>query len=676
MNSAVWLRVVELPGSASGFGVHFVADKGIQLLVPMADVGDLTALRAVFERQATEQDRREAGDALFDAVFGGGLGSPWAELRAGATKDDPLHVLLTVEPAALRALPWELMRCQGTWLWRRPELLLRRGVPAAGAEPPPSELGPRRVLIVVATPASQEQILAEHEIAALSGVLERSPGLAHVEVLDCPASASVLAEAVEEFRPHVVHFIGHGMPRSDGGSPELSFSSDTGVLWTLAAEDIADLFGRQPSVVVLNACRIAQADPSDWIGGIAQAFLESGVRAVLSMQADIDSQAAVIFSGKFYEAFAEHKPLDVCVAVARAELGRMPEKTGAWALPVLLMRSEPDGALPHLLATPDSSVTDVLRHKQYADLQLFVGRSEERRNAWWALDDPRAVPSVPERHVLVIGKHPRSGHNPTGKTWLANWCLATWFLRGHHIISVDLAQRISAPGGQTGGGSKKDWLAVLRMIRERAVSPDQLCSLPKDVFGEFNAQLNRLVSGAVRPLEGEVYGQEDEWEPFNVDAGHADERKAQILDAFRQALCKASVTRPIVIALDHAEMVTEESLSGELYHGLIRPIAKGEAMPLRLVLVASEFSRPVVPDADSHLVARVQVGDFKKSHFMRLARAYSSRLKCVPNAATLNLLHAYVQQPDDYFPVGLFQLFTQKRIIQQWTEAARALEAR
>ncbi|MFC9947529.1 CHAT domain-containing protein [Streptomyces pratensis] len=676
MNNAVWLRVVALPESPFGFGVCLETEEGHQLSAALGCLGDLAVLRAVFDSRASEEDRREAGDILFEAVLGGELAVPWAELCAGATREDPLRVVLTVEPAVLRSLPWELMRYQGAWLWRRPELLLRRGVPAVSAIPVAPELGPRRVMVVVATPASQEQILAEQEIAALSGVLERSPGLAHVEVLDCPASASVLAGAVDDFRPHVVHFIGHGMPRSDGGSPELSFSSDQGVVWSLAGDDVADLFRWQPGVVVLNACRTAQSDPSDWIGGIAQAFLDSGVRAVISMQADIDSPAAVIFSGKFYEGFAEHRPLDVCVSAARAELGRMPEKTGAWALPVLLMCSEPDGALPHLLSAPDGSVKDVLRHKQYADLQLFVGRSEERRNAWWVLDDPRVDPSIPDRHVLVISRHPQSGNPQTGRTWLANWCLATWFLRGHHIISVDLAQRLAVPGGQAGGGAKKDWLAVLRMIRERAVSSDQLCSLPNDTFGEFNAQLNRLVSGAARPFEGEVYGQEDEWKPFNFDAGHADERKAQILDAFRQALCKASIVRPIVIALDHAEMVTEESLSGELYRGLIRPVAYGEATPLRLVLVAPEFSRPVIPESDSHLVGRVLVGDFKKAHFMRLARAYSSRLKCVPNEATIRLLNAYIQQPNDYFPVGIFHLFTQKNFVEQWSEAARALEVR
>lgn len=674
--NTVSLRIAA-PGKDADLGVFLSTDDRLNASAPLGNLGETDCLRTVFDAGACEDDRREAGDLLYKALLGGGIATHWDRLRAARTGDAPLRVVLDIEPAELRSLPWELMRQHGAWLWRRPELLMRRGSAAPGTTADEPEPGPLRVLVVIGTPARDEQVLAEQELAALSGVLETLPGRAHVEVLDCPASAHQLAEAVNELQPHVLHFIGHGMQRANGGSPELSFTSELGSGWQLCAEDVADLTVWQPRLVVLNACRIAQADPADWVGGIAQAFSDAGARAVISMQADIESAAAVAFTQSFYESLAHGLAVDECVAAARSALGKSPVKTGEWALPVLLTNTEPDAVLPLTPQTPEGSrPEDIHRHKQYVDLRRFVGQVEERRQAWWTLDDPRTRDGVPRRPVLVIGGHSHGDFRRTGKTWLANWCQATWFLRGHRIISVDLSARLAAPGAGPGGGTKrKDWLSVLRTIREQAISSDQLCSLPKDAFHDFNAELNRLVAGHVRLVEGTGGGQEDEWEPFNDDIGHADERKRNIMAAFVTALRRAASGRPLIIALDHADRIMEESLGGELYEGLIRPIAYGRAAPLRLVIVAPDkWMRPIIPDADSHVIGRVQVGDFRRGQLVRLARAYSRRLGCVPSEATIGVVNAFLaQQPQEYFGVDFFQDITP--YIDQWTAAIKKLEA-
>lgn len=669
---------LRITASSDGVGFGVVISEGDRSNepVPLGSLGEVHRLREVFDRNASEDDRREAGDLLYEALLGGGVADHWATLRAGCTADSPLRVVLDIEPAELRSLPWELMRQRGAWLWRRPELLMRRGAAVPAVDVGMPEAWPLRVLVVIGTPARDEQALAEQELAALSGVLECRPGQAHVEVLDCPDSARELAEAIDELRPHAVHFIAHGMQRASGGSPELSFTTESGGGWQLCAEDVADLTQWQPRLVVLNACHLAQADPADWVGGIAQAFSDTGARAVISMQADIKSSAAVVFTRSFYEGLVRGLPIDECMAAARSALGKLPERTGEWALPVLLTSTEPDAVLPLTIRSPEGfQPEDIHRHKQYIDLRRFVGQVEERRQAWWALDDPRSHDGVPKRSVLVIGGHSHGDFRRTGKTWLSNWCQATWFLRGHQIISVDLSSRLAAPGVRAGGGTRrKDWLTVLRTIREQAISSDQLCSLPKDAFRDFNAELNRLVVGHVQSVEGAGAGQEDEWNPFNDDVGHADERKRDIMAAFVSTLRRVASDQPLILALDHADRIMEESLGGELYEGLIRPIAYGKAAPLRLVLVAPDnWMRPIIPDADSHVIGRVQVGDFRRGQLVRLARAYSQRLGCEPNKATIGVVEALARQPQEYFGVDLFECLTPH--VDQWAAAINKLEA-
>jgi hypothetical protein len=142
------------------------------------------------------------------------------------------------------------------------------------------------------------------------------------------------------------------------------------------------------------------------------------------------------------------------------------------------------------------------------------------------------------------------------------------------------------------------------------------------------------------------------------------------MNAFVQTLRQAADGRPLVIALDHADSVMEESLSRELYEGLIRPIAYGKAEPLRLVIVAPDKTvRLIIPDMDSHMIGRVQVGDFKQSQLMRLARIYSHRLGCKPDAATMSFLEGIREQPVEHFDVKFFHAMTP--YVSQWRNAAR-----
>ncbi|WP_405535802.1 CHAT domain-containing protein [Streptomyces sp. NBC_00075] len=680
----VALRLVDgADGEAGTTVVQLSVDGGPVTSALLGDLGRIGDLTTVFDRGVGDSEREQAGERLYSALLGGELAERWAELRSGASAGSPLRVRIDIGPPELRPLPWELLRHQNQWLWRRPELRWRRG----GVDDPPSaeptELGPLRVLVVVCNPPHDDRLLAEQELASISSAVERSPGRTHLEPLDAPHDAAELADRIDTLRPHIVHFIGHGMARPGAGSPVLVFvPAHEGVDdWELTAEAIADLTDWKPMLVVLNACHAGKADAADWIGGMAQAFLDAGTRAVVSMQGDIASDSAVAFSTKFYEELGHSHPLDDAVAAARSHLAKRTGNTGSWALPVLLTRCAPDQVLRiNCLPPPDSSLDDIDNCKQYVELSRFVGRSDERREAWWTLDRPFASAGGKERPVLVIGGYSQTDSGRTGrsgKTWLANWCLITWFLRGHHVVSVDLRTPLRPPPEVPDinpYARYKDWLSALRLIRQEATSSEQLCRLPETAFGTFNAVLNHLTGAATLPC-GELEPAEDEWKRFDDEIGDPyDKRKEAIFEAFRDALSTLTDGRPLVIALDHAESVMPAAFTDVLYKWLVRPVAYGHASPLRLIVVARDpWLNAVLPEADSHMLGRVSVCDFDSDQFTRLTRAYGRRLGVPPDDGFEALLEILRDRQGPYFDVETFDRLT--GLLRDWREA-RKLGAR
>ncbi|AOR36238.1 hypothetical protein BFF78_38930 [Streptomyces fodineus] len=668
------LRLVGAADSAQPAVVKLTVDGRPVASAALGDLGHTEDLMKVFDRGVGEQDREQVGERLYAALLGGELAEEWAALRIGCGGRPPLRVRLDIQSPGLRCLPWELLRHRGQWLWRRPELRWRRGAENTEAPGEPCELGPLRVLVVVCHAAQDDRLLAEQEIAAISGALEAVPGRTHLEVLDHPGDAAELSDHIDQLRPHVVHVIGHGMPRPGTGSPVIVFTTAAGEGagdWELAPDDVADLTDWKPPLVVLNACHLGKADPADWIGGMAQAFLDAGTRAVVSMQDDIESDAAVVFSEKFYAELCRVPGVDEAVAAARTALAKRAPGQGSWALPVLLTRTAPEQVVPiERRVPPGNSVDELGTRKQYVELGRFVGRPEERRRAWWALDDPSLAPRGTDRPVLVIGGKSQTDGERTGKTWLTNWCLVTWFLRGHHIVSVDLRQPLQPPAHHRTAGRPtrhKDWLSTLRLIRQEATSPRQLCRLPEAAFGTFNAVLNCFAGSGV--LRDDPEPEEDRWQPFDDDIGDPnDKRKDRIMAAFLDALRTAAAGRPMVVALDHADAIMRGAFVDVLYRGLVEPIAYGRAAPLRLILVARDaWLSEALPEADSHMLGRVSVGDFRSEQFLRLARAYARRLGVPADDRTVAFLESYRALMAPHFGVETFDTLT--RLIPGWRAA-------
>jgi CHAT domain-containing protein len=99
---------------------------------------------------------------------------------------------------------------------------------------------------------------------------------------------------------------------------------------------------RTPSLVVLNSCSGAEAEPGQLFASTAADLILQGVQAVIAMQFEISDQMGIAFSDAFYTYLADGSPIQRALAYTRLEL--QSRQFGEWISPVLYMRG-PDGQL-------------------------------------------------------------------------------------------------------------------------------------------------------------------------------------------------------------------------------------------------------------------------------------------------------------------------------------------
>lgn len=293
-------------------------------------------------------EAREAGRALFEALFTGRLGIALALGLPDGTGNQArgLRLRLIVDPhqrdcAAVAALPWELLYDPARGflaLDGRTPVVRFLEVDAPHRVQPIR--GALRVLVVLASPRGLPPLDLARERAAVESW--RRTGGVEVEVLE-RATLDALGERLRRRRYHVLHFTGHGdyLAGEEGGV--LCFERADGTAEPIDSEVLGALLGKCPSVrlVVLNACssgRMPRREGRDPYAGVASALVRAGAPAVVAMQFPISDRAAVRFCTDFYRWLAEGDPIDAAVADGRLGIRREVGSGIEWAAPVLHLR--------------------------------------------------------------------------------------------------------------------------------------------------------------------------------------------------------------------------------------------------------------------------------------------------------------------------------------------------
>jgi CHAT domain-containing protein len=152
-----------------------------------------------------------------------------------------------------------------------------------------------RVLYLLANPASQGALRTDAEFRYVQEEVRGSKYRDKIDLVISPAAdAKSVLKGINDYRPQVIHFSGHGgggsiwlddgkVHKSVGGAMKFDLLADT-----LAATD------SRPKLLVLNAC--------DTLIG-AEVLLDA-VEVVIAMSDSISDVGAATFAAQFYAAVA------------------------------------------------------------------------------------------------------------------------------------------------------------------------------------------------------------------------------------------------------------------------------------------------------------------------------------------------------------------------------------
>jgi tetratricopeptide (TPR) repeat protein len=325
---------------------------------------------------------RQFGMQLFQMIFGDKADQLYRDsLRSAQSQGNNLPVRLDIKPASLARLPWEFLF--------DPQEATEAGYLCFGPETPvirffdkeprkPTFDPPLRLLLVSANPEEAPTLNLQREYGVITQAIEplMRQDKAQVAYL-FGATIDSLSERIRNFRPHIVHFMGHGnvdrLMLEDGA--DLSSASLT-----------INLRGdRSLRLVVLNACKaggvVQKVSGAEARLGVARSLAQAGIPAIVAMQFSICDAAAIIFAQRFYELLAEERPVDEALTWARIAMqNKLSYGSLEWATPVLYMQT-PDGHLLDDLLEPGRTTIGTEIETEEERIVSEVDWKAERRQA-------------------------------------------------------------------------------------------------------------------------------------------------------------------------------------------------------------------------------------------------------------------------------------------------------
>ena len=161
-----------------------------------------------------------------------------------------------------------------------------------------------RVLYLLANPASQGALRTDVEFRLVQDEVRSSKYREKIDLIISPAAdAKSILKGINDYRPQIVHFSGHGGQGSiwlDDGKIHNSVGMAMGFDFLADALAATD---SPPRLLVLNAC--------DTLSGAD--VLLSATEAVIAMSDSISDFGAATFAAQFYAAIASAQPTSVAL---------------------------------------------------------------------------------------------------------------------------------------------------------------------------------------------------------------------------------------------------------------------------------------------------------------------------------------------------------------------------
>lgn len=509
-------------------------------------------LKAVRQQTNPDPAFQAAGIRLFGLLQNANVHLQWLSLLRQKAR-----TYLELDPG-VEELPWELLCLEEPGglvnrYFARPQSPIFRTHRDAGRA-----LGlelPIRILVVTGEPAPDATQVPGNHIGAIRKKFAVCPHSVHLEVMQQPA-LNDLAAMLDELRPQVFFFVGHGSVSPYTNKPALVFGPDNAPLRWWDSDDIYQQLSSQdwaPRLVVLNACESAHSGSS--MAAVSSAFARGGALAVIGNQATVTETHALELAERLCRHLVQGTSLDAAFAQIRNSLGQMPNGWSRrdWALPVLSVAVPPDQVLA-FPAAPASvrncAVLGVFQRVQGAN--PFIGRIDARREMAASLRP--FAPGKAAANCIVV-----EGPEGVGKSWLVKRYERDFASAGPLVRHCELA-----------GLQGLDFVGVLeRILNGDAAQPNSLVHqpLPALHFEDF-------VSRAAEYRAGNQ-------DPASI---------RRVCDAFRSGLERASEPDGLLIVLDQFHRdggggIAPEAFQLGLLNDFVVPIANGAHPRVRLVLI-------------------------------------------------------------------------------------------
>lgn len=148
-----------------------------------------------------------------------------------------------------------------------------------------------KVLFLAANPLGTDRLKLDEELRAIAEKVYASAYREHLQIESSWATRpDDLLQSLNRYRPHIVHFSGHGSPTG-----ELILVDNTGLPKAIPAIALKALFTTLKDniqVVILNAC----------YSKVQAAAITEVINCVVGMNDSIGDEAAIIFAASFYRA--------------------------------------------------------------------------------------------------------------------------------------------------------------------------------------------------------------------------------------------------------------------------------------------------------------------------------------------------------------------------------------
>jgi hypothetical protein len=221
----------------------------------------------------TELARQEAakltdyGQRLYKLLFGDGERLrnflDFSDVYRGSIR---LTLAMHGNAAALWRMPWEYIHDGHDFLALHGRFLLsRRPHGLAELDPSPAEL-PLRILVVISAPEDQRALDSEEEIGAIQQALGEAVQEGRVQVrYQDDATLEAIGQAVRDFRPHVLHYTGHGTYDEDQARSYLALEDEEGRSRLAGIQDLRPHLLDNPDLrlAFLSGCQTAQTSAVD-----------------------------------------------------------------------------------------------------------------------------------------------------------------------------------------------------------------------------------------------------------------------------------------------------------------------------------------------------------------------------------------------------------------------------